>query len=104
MKKGSVIAALRNVTSLLPDCVCKEFIGAKTFYENFNLAFIYLHMPTAMALMFREVFRKDVAAAELIRRAVAMSLAVAGLFILAVSATGAPPTCRPAWSETPTPP
>ena len=27
-----------------------------------------------------------------------------GLFILAVSATGAPPACRPAWSETPTPP
>src|SRR5438552_3709101 len=33
-----------------------------------------------------------------------MSLGLAGLFIFAVSATGAPPACRPAWRETPAPP
>src|SRR4030095_9179943 len=62
------------------------------------------HMPTAMALMFREIFRIDGATANLIRRALALSLGVASLFISAVSTTGTPPLCRPAWSEMPTPP
>ena len=61
-------------------------------------------MPTAMALMFGEIFRKDMAAANRIRRALALSLGVASLFVSAVSTTGAPPSCRPAWSELPTPP
>ena len=57
-----------------------------------------------MALIFREIFRKDVAAANLIRTVLALSFGVASLFVSAVPTTGAPPLCRPAWSEMPTPP
>jgi hypothetical protein len=57
-----------------------------------------------MASMFREILRKDVAAANLIRKALALSLGVASSLISAVSTAGTPPSCRPAWSEMPTPP
>jgi len=60
-------------------------------------------MPNAMALMFRGIFRKDVAATNLIRRPLALSLGVASLFVSAVPTTGASSLCRPAWSEMPTP-
>ena len=63
-------------------------------------------MPSAMALMFRRMFRKDarMTLASLKRGTHAVSLGVVSLLISAVSAVGAPATCRPAWSETPTPP
>jgi plastocyanin len=62
-------------------------------------------MPTVPALMFLRIFRKDacMAVSDPIGRALAMILGIAGLFVLAVSATSAPAACRPAWSETPTP-
>jgi plastocyanin len=73
--------------------------------STYNPPFIYLHMPSVMALMFRRMFRKDarMTPRDLIGRANVASLSVAGLFILAVSATDAPAACRPAWSETLTP-
>jgi hypothetical protein len=61
-------------------------------------------MRTPTALVFDGIFRKDVVATDRSGRALAVSIGVVGLFILAVSATGALPTCRPAWSETTTPP
>src|SRR5262249_23413114 len=72
--------------------------------HHLKLRLIYPHMPGEMASMFREIFRKDVAAANLIRRVLALSLGVARLLISVVSATSAPSLCRPAWSEMPTPP
>lgn len=78
--------------------------SGKTFCHHPKLRLIYPHIPGEMALMFREIFRKDVAAANLIRRVLALSLGVASLLISAVSATSAPSLCRPALSEMPTPP
>src|ERR1044071_6448313 len=71
-----------------------------------KLRFICPHMPTAMALMFCRIFRKDarMTTTDLIGKAVGVSVGVAGLFIWAISATGATPACRPAWTETLTPP
>jgi plastocyanin len=63
-------------------------------------------MPIPMVLTFRGMFRTDVHMTSVGLRVstLALSLGVTSLFISAVFATDAPAACRPAWSETPTPP
>src|SRR5262249_48329060 len=66
-------------------------------------------MPRAIASMFPKMFGRvvPVVPTDLVGGALAASLGVAGLFTSALSAMGATgevPECRPAWSETPTPP
>src|SRR5205823_1343636 len=99
-KERSLTAALRKVTRLLLHYACEEVIRVKIFDHHVKLRFICLHMPAAMALMFRKGLRKDacMTSAGLIKRVLTLSLGVASLFISAISGISAPPLCRPAWS------